>query len=70
MNLKTKGEKYIPFPSLISQFYSKNEKVVYLSHNDLTMILIHWVLEMYGYICPRYYKGQIFIHVVCIWYRG
>ncbi len=63
INLKTKREKYIPFPFPISQFYSKKKKVVYLSHNELTKILIHWVLEIYGYICVRYYKRQIFIHM-------
>ncbi len=66
INLKTKREKYIPLPSPIGQFKSKKERVVHLSHNELTKILIHWVLEIYGYICVRYYQRQIFIHCVCV----
>ncbi len=41
INLKTKRKKYIPLPSPLSQIYNKNERIDYLSHNELIMILIH-----------------------------
>ncbi len=55
----------IPLPSPISQFYSKNDRVVYLSHNELTMILIfkYWKY-MVTFVCDIF-KGW-YSYMLCV----
>ncbi len=69
INWKTKKEKYIPLPSPISQFYRKKRKnslpVSQRTYNDIDTLSIVNIWLHLSQILQR----QIFIHVVCIWYR-